>query len=84
MLYQLYGQEEIDYLYGSNENIKTIDQIYYYNKKNVIKCPKCNNLIFYIENEYKHKCPIDNEYYEIDPDNFEYENKKFMCDINNI
>ncbi len=79
MLYQLYAQQEIDYLYGSNENIK-INQILYSDKKNVIKCPKCNNLIFYIENKFEHKCPIDNKYYKIELNNF----KEFMCDINNI
>ena len=33
----------------------------YYDNKNVLKCPKCNNLIFYVENEYLHECPIENK-----------------------
>ena len=50
----------------------------YYDNKNVLKCPKCNNLIFYVEEEYVHECSIDNKTYNIN------QNEKFMCDINNI
>ena len=58
MLYHKINQQEINFLYGSNEKIKKFDQIYY-DKNNVLKCPKCNNLLFYIENELVHKCPIE-------------------------
>ena len=56
----------------------------YYDNKNVLKCPTCNNLIFYVENKLTHECSIENKTYKI----YEYEIKnksnEFMCDINNI
>ena len=84
MLYQKFIEEEINYKYGSNQTNK-IDEIYY-DKNKVLKCPKCNNLIFYVENYYEHKCPVDNKTYKL----YEYyiKNKnnsnEFKCDISNI
>ena len=83
MLYQKFYEREIDYLYGSNPTIKRLDHIYY-DKNKVLKCPKCNNLIFYVEIEYVHKCPIDNKTYELYEDDIRNKSNEFICDISNI
>ena len=83
MLYQQFDEEEIGYKYGSNQTIKKLDQIYY-DKNKVLKCPKCNNLVFYVENKYVHKCPVDNKTYELNADDFKNKSNEFKCNISNI
>ena len=83
MLYQDFFKMEINYLYGSNQTIKICDQIYY-DKNKVLKCPKCNNLIFYVENKYVHKCPVDNKTYKLNYYDIENNSNEFKCDISNI
>ena len=83
MLYQQFDEKEINYKYGSNQTIKKLDQIYY-DKNKVLKCPKCNNLVFYVENEYVHKCPVDNQTHEFYADDFKNNSNEFKCDISNI
>ena len=56
----------------------------YYDNKNVLKCPKCNNLIFYVNEELIHKCPIENETFKIYEEEIRNKSNKFLCDINNI
>ena len=56
----------------------------YYDKNNVLKCPNCNNLIFYVEDILIHECPIKNKTYEIYEDKIKSKSNEFMCDINNI
>ena len=83
MLYQQFDEREINYKYGSNLTIKKLDQIYY-DKNKVLKCSKCNNLIFYVENKYVHECPIDNKTYELNADDIRNNSNEFKCDISNI
>ena len=53
MLYQNFFQRTIKYNgLGIKKNIKISDNQIYYDKNKVLKCPKCNNLIFYVENYY--------------------------------
>ena len=80
MLYQQFDEREINYKYGSNQTIKELDQIYY-DKNKVLKCPKCNNLIFYVENKYVHKCPVDNKTYELNADDFKNNSNEFICEF---
>ena len=50
-----------------------------------MKCPKWNNLLFYVENEYVHKCPFnENKIYEINEYFFRNKSNEFICDITNI
>ena len=83
MLYQQFNEREINYKYGSYQTNKILDQIYY-DKNKVLKCPKCNNLIFYVENYYDHKCPIDNKTYVLDEYDIKDKSNEFKCDISNI
>ena len=83
MLYQNIEEKEIK-IEESVENMKISDNEIYYDKNNVIKCPKCNNLIFYIENYYIHKCPIANKSYEIYKGEITNKSNKLICNINNI
>ncbi len=56
MLYHRFEETKIPYKYGADQTIKKLDQIYY-EKNKVLRCSKCNNdLNFYVENEYIHKC----------------------------
>ncbi len=45
MLYHNYFEESFDYPNGIIEKIDVYDK-FYYDNKNVLKCSKCNNLIF--------------------------------------
>ena len=56
MLYHNLKQEEIDYENGTIEKMKVYENVIY-DSENVIKCERCNNVIFYIENEMYHVCP---------------------------
>ena len=83
MLYQKFYEKQINYLYGLNQTIK-IDNQFYYDKNKVFKCPKCNNLVFYVENKYVHKCPVDNKTYKLNADDIRNKSNEFKCDISNI
>ena len=82
MLFQKYYEEEIDYKNGVIDYIKFYDEIYY-DRKNVLKCPKCNMVIFYIENEIIHKC-FENNIYEINEEMIKNKSNEFICKLNNI
>lgn len=56
----------------------------YYDKNNIVKCPECNTLIFYINNSFSHKCLIKNNTIEINEFNIKEKNSKFICDVNKI
>ena len=83
MLFQIYTQKEKKNLNGQIENNILFNQIYY-DKNSVIKCPKCNNLSFYIENKLTHECPNEKETYKVDKYNFMDKSNELKCDINNI
>ncbi len=83
MLYHRFEEFQNKYLYGADQTIKELDQIYY-EKNKVLRCSKCNNLIFYVENEYVHKCPVDNKTYKLNADDFRNKSNEFICDISNI
>ncbi len=83
MLYQRYFEDEIDYRNGIKEKINIYDK-FYYDNKNVLKCSKCNNLIFYIKNRFIHKCPSNNKTYEINMAFLKSDSNEFKCDINKI
>ena len=80
MLFVNFYNEIIKY---NNENITKIphEKIFFYDIENVIKCPNCNNIIFFIVNNYYHKCLIkEEESFEVNKNI----NKKFLCNINKI
>ena len=59
----------------------------YYDNKNVLKCPKCNNLIFYVQydffdNDYKHECPIENKTYKIYEDEIRNKSNELFLFLN--
>ena len=83
MLYQKYEEKNVENGNGTYENIKVINEIYY-DEKNVLKCPNCNNMIFYIENKMSHKCPFNQNYFVIDEKDIKNKSNKFLCEINKI
>ena len=83
MLYQKYKEKKIHYENELVENMKILDEIYY-NENNALKCPKCNNVLFYIENKIIHMCPFnEDKIYEINEDLIRNKSE-FICEINNI
>ena len=83
MLFQNYQEFEFSYPNGITDKMKVYDK-FFYDDKNILKCPNCNNLIFYVENKIIHKCPFNNEIYEINEDVIKCNSNKFKCDINKI
>ena len=56
-----------------------------YDSENVIKCERCNNVIFYIENEMYHVCPYkENEKVKIDESVIRNKSNKLLCKIDKI
>ena len=60
------------------------DSNFYYNDKKLVRCSYCNNLIFYINKNVYHHCPIENKGFEINENIIKEKDCKFICDINNI
>ena len=60
------------------------EEKFYYDKNNIIKCPKCNTMIFYINKKFFHECSIMNETFEINENTIKDKNNKFICDVNKI
>ena len=53
----------------------------FYDDKNIINCPYCNIIIFYVNNSCEHECFMkNNEKFVINETNF----KNFLCNINKI
>ena len=58
---------------------------YIYDKENIIRCPYCNTIIFYINKIFEHKCPMKNEKnFEIDINTIRDEKSNFLCNVNQI
>ena len=55
---------------------------FYYDKKNIIKCPYCNFMTFYINNNYCHFCPIKKEKFILNKNIFKNKDNQFLCDVN--
>ena len=55
MLFEKFDLRNIDYKNGYIENMKIYDE-FYYDKDNLLKCPDCNNLVFFVENGITHLC----------------------------
>ena len=84
MIHQKYVESPpIDYKNGVVEKMNVYDN-FYYDSKNVLKCPKCNNLIFYVENKFAHKCSSDNDEIIFDLGVIKSNSNEFKCDINKI
>ena len=84
MLYQNYQERTIDYQNGFFKNINVYDK-FYYDSKTVLKCSKCNNLIFYVENKINHRCPTDDDkIIEINEALIKSNSNKLKCDVNKI
>ena len=64
--------------------MKNVYDNFYYDKDNLIRCPDCNKLIFYIKNYSNHYCPINNNYIEINESLIRDKSNKFLCKIDNI
>ena len=65
-----------------NENIVKIphEEILFYDNNNIIRCPNCNNIIFFIVNYYYHKCPNkEKESFEINKNIIKNQKNKFLC-----
>ena len=57
----------------------------YYKEKKIIKCPNCNNKIFFINKSINHKCLMkENETFNIDEPEIKAEKNEFLCDVDNI
>ena len=56
----------------------------FYDKENIFRCPDCNNIKFYIDNEFWHKCPINNKEIKITFDIIKNKENKFKSKINQI
>ena len=63
---------------------KYADSIYFfYDDKNIFRCPDCNNIKFYIDKKFfYHKCPINNN--EITFDINKNKENKFKTKVNQI
>ena len=86
MLYHKLKQEEINYGNGTIDKMKVYENVIY-DSENVIKCERCNNVIFYIENEMYHVCPYkENKDEKIKIDESVIRNKasKYLCKIDKI
>ena len=83
MLFEKIMLKEFNYQNGHIDTKKVYDN-FYYDKDNLIRCPDCNNLIFYIENYTNHNCPIKDNYIEINESIIKDKSNKFLCKIDNI
>ena len=84
MLFEKCVEKENIYNNGTIENIKDYHE-FYYDEKKILKCPNCNNVIFYVKNEMIHKCPLkQNTIYKINEEMIKNKSNKFLCDFNNI
>ena len=92
MLFEKYEEKEISYDGDSSddyendhvENMKVHDE-FYYDKENVLRCPDCNNIVFYVENKSTHVCPNkENNTVKIDESMIKDKGNKFVCKIGNL
>ena len=60
------------------------EEKFYYDKNNIIKCPICNTMIFYINKKFIHDCLIMNETIEINEKIIKEKENGFICDVNKI
>ena len=56
----------------------------YYDEENIFRCPDCNNIKFYIDNEFVHKCPINNKEIKITFDIIKNKKNIFKTKVNQI
>ena len=84
MLFEKFKDINIDYENGYIENMKVYDD-FYYDKDNLLRCPNCNNLLFFVKNKITHVCPNkDNKTFEIDESLIRNKSNEFICKIDNI
>ena len=62
-----------------------IEKEIYYDEKNIIKCPYCNIITFYINNSWEHECSKKNyEKFVINEKVVKNKKNEFLCNINKI
>ncbi len=91
MLFEKYEERQIkydsilsDYKNDCVETMKVHDE-FYYDKENVLCCPDCNKIMFYVENKSTHVCPNkENKTVEIDESLIKNKGNKFVCKIGNL
>ena len=67
-----------------NTKMKIYDE-FYYDKDNLLRCPNCNNVVFYVENEITHVCPNkESKSFEINESVIKNKSNEFLSKIDNI
>ena len=93
MLFEKHKEEKIEYKsfrpncdYENDcvETMKVYDD-FYYDKESLLRCPDCNKIIFYVENESTHVCPNKkNGAVKINESLIKDKSNKFLCKIGNL
>ena len=56
----------------------------FYDDKNLIRCPYCNYSIFYLNEEFEHFCPINNQKFHFNHNYFKNKDNEFISEVNVI
>ena len=80
----LFARESKYYEGATNNYIYLEPNDIIYDEENIFRCPDCNNIKFYIDDEFIHKCPINNKETKITFDIIQNKENNFKINVNHI